>query len=381
MIIKKLSFRQVAKKIGFGSAVILFQNLKMLDEKFFNKLSFEQWMEVYKEAPDNSELKQIATAKLCVLAANFDQLYKIYNLSLLGKELKQGILVKLCEYASNFNQLILLFSFSIDIKIMSKPLEKAIGLAESFDQLYKLFSLYGNRGFDNEDCRQAILKKFKCLNTTFNQWIDLYCHFAHDSEIAQIALMKLRGLTQTVDQWYDVYCGYFRNKVVMPIAIQRLNEMDLNFDQWKKVHSKAIIDEKLTLLIMNKLSELAKTFDQWHEVWVASFGTDKIALKKAVGLATTFDQLFAIINDVYVEQQIGQIAFKKFKKLNNATFEQWLNAYRKYPNAHELNKIATDKLKRIAKTPEQWLKIYGASRSDSNLKIIAQRKMQGFIFI
>jgi len=93
-----MNFQELEEKVGFGLAVVIFQ--KKLLQDSFEKLTFDQWLEVYNEAPAGSELKKTALAKMSEKERTFDQWLEVYNVALSGSELKKTALAKMSELAS-----------------------------------------------------------------------------------------------------------------------------------------------------------------------------------------------------------------------------------------------------------------------------------------
>ena len=90
-----MKFNELVEKVGIGLAVVIAYN--KLSEDFFDKLSFEQWLSVYENAPAGSALKETALVKMAETAQTFEQWLAVYENAPIGSELKKTALAKMGE--------------------------------------------------------------------------------------------------------------------------------------------------------------------------------------------------------------------------------------------------------------------------------------------
>lgn len=101
-------FCKLEEKVGFGLAAAL---LPQMPAVFWLNLTFQQWREIYHQAPINSPLKERAKAQMREQADQFWELAFRYNEAQSSDE-KQKILLQLARNAFNFEQYWLVYQRS-----------------------------------------------------------------------------------------------------------------------------------------------------------------------------------------------------------------------------------------------------------------------------
>lgn len=130
---KKLTFNETVKETGLGLAVIIFQD--KLQKKFWDKLTFDQWVQIFRQVPSDSNLKNTALTKMLELASTFEHWHRIYKKHLLDEKTKKTALTQMLKLASNFDQCKeVLSEFDAPSKKERNMVLKMAEMASTFDQ-------------------------------------------------------------------------------------------------------------------------------------------------------------------------------------------------------------------------------------------------------
>ena len=127
--VAKMTFDKLKLKVGFGLAVVIYEN--KLSAEFFKKLSFDQWLQVWKKAPADGEIQKTALEKMKGFEQTFEQWLQVWRNAPAGSEseIQKTALEKMKGSAQTFDQWLQVWEKApVDGEIQKTALEKMKGL-------------------------------------------------------------------------------------------------------------------------------------------------------------------------------------------------------------------------------------------------------------
>lgn len=256
-----MKFSELKEKVGLGLAVVIciekFRQHDDLSQRFFSKLTFDQWLEIRSCQHLPEEYKNWAFEGMGLTIKTPEQLLEAYN-----------------QYET--------FGF-FDEAIT----DRVQASAQSFDDWYALYEIDRN----DEVLQKQDLRKMGETADSKDQWIIVCKKSLPNSELEKKAIQTLSSKAQTIDDWLE-FCNILAlgSDERIP-AFQKIQALAQTFDDWHKVAmSHSILCEQREIAFQN-MGTLAKTFDDWHKVAECSVNRSAIHIKALEELGKFADEL------------------------------------------------------------------------------------------
>lgn len=385
-----MTYNELVQEAGLGLAVHLVKN--KLPESYFNNLTFEQWIEIYRQSPIESDTELMAQGWLLTKANSFKRWRKIYHLD---DRLKKIALNAMQNLASTLDEWLIMASINIsftnqaslkaktfeewkklynliearnmDRKGFSSYIEKMIESAEDFKQLSIVYTCSWSFNDSYYSHRKKIIEKMVVHAKKFEDWCLIFSH-ADEYRLTEICLKafaKTLRLARKIDDWIEL--GRAISKISRLPFEQKYKLVDKFTEAFNRKTESYCFSAKEMLDIYLAVEFLRPRFEKqiieskhFLDFWFSIY--QKIIKGDCFGL------------DYSAKAKFCEIVFEAITQ-SEADFEQWANIYRLFVNSdNQIGKLSLQKMIDTASTLNDWLEIYQTGKSNINNKALAQMK-------
>ena len=306
---KVTGFQKMQSKVGFETAVIIFQDkIPEEDRKEFN---LHQWIVVWKNVLSKAKIKKIAWDRILKTKTSVEDWKTVLKEESFSSDLNRLSISRIIELTTEIDD--------IDLGIRAQSMSQ---LTESFIN--------------------KALAKLLAMEGSFEEWGKIFRKawtLTVSVQIKKIAFDKIRKLESTFVQWDYFYrnteLGYFNDK------------------------------ESL-----NIMTEKAKTFDQW-DIMLPRLSDHpdlkKKAVKETVKLAQKCNELISVYFSPNLDSESKNQIVEKIKELKGE-FQDWVRLNQGINKKDKLKKVSLEKMKESAGCCADWATIFHSTDSKEEKK-------------
>ena len=161
-------------------------------------MNIQYWLEVYKNSPEDSELKKLVLEHIITLNPTFKDLHKVYKDS--TEEERELVLKYVALLLPTFREwLIICYASQRDSKHLPFILENVVKMAHSFEEWNQVYCIP-----DNKELSQLALEKMASLAQSFEEWSSIRNKASSGSELKKLSLENMAKLAQSIQEWQEV---------------------------------------------------------------------------------------------------------------------------------------------------------------------------------
>ncbi|MDP2631443.1 MAG: hypothetical protein Q8P30_01600 [Candidatus Uhrbacteria bacterium] len=316
-----MTFEELVLAVGLAQAVVICED--RLTDEFWAGLNFEQWYGINLVAKTPTLiLRSLNGMQGHALA--YEDWNKLYNCATEGSTQRLFALNQMGRLVSNLEQYSDVAVRSQNGSELKLHMLALIQRAEASLDTWKILYI------DTSDIElnTIALRKIAEFHLTYEGWIYIYIHSAHNSTLSELAIERAYQKASTLEDWTNIVWRAPNGSRQQRGALKVLRETTLDFGRWITIAEEAPARSKI----------------------------EKLAYKKAIKDADSREEYLRVYCAAILYAEIQDTAIAKIEAVTS-TFEEWhLVAARRA--SFRLTGIALEKMANLARTAEEWTIVF-----------------------